>query len=253
MPSTSILRRRVRLAMAVIAAAVTLAGLGPARPAAAFACGEVDVRVQFVCNTYSAVAGRSASTADLDYWVPKMPAQRTFFVATVARSGEGRHLTVERYYSRFFETGPSPADHAFWDPLVTQPNGLRKLEAALLADRPDTQEFVTQAFSSQLNREPTVGELEYWGDRADATSKNKVAAELSNVLEVRRARVRGLYLNDLGYAPDEASRAYWAERLRTGTSYLDVRIGIRSSADAYPGNRSCVDAAAPQVEDLCAV
>src|SRR5688500_14015262 len=127
MPTPPIRRRRSRVALVVVAALTTLVGLGPVRPAGAFTCGEVDQRTQFVCNTYHAVAGRAPSSADLDYWVPKMPAQRTFFVATVAKSTEGRRLVVERYYSRFFETGPSEADHQYWAPRVNQASALRQL------------------------------------------------------------------------------------------------------------------------------
>jgi len=247
-------RRAARVVLAVVTGVVALCGVTPAAPAGAAPadCGLADVEVQFICATYTAVAGRTASEADVAYWEPKLPASRTFFVATVARSSEGRHLVVDRYYSRFYEAGPTPADHQFWGPLVTEPNGLRKLEAALLANQDRTVDsFVTNAFSSQLAREPSESELEYWTERADATTRNKVAAELSNTLEVRRARVGGAYLNDLGYAPAEASRAYWAERLRTGTSYLDVRIALRASPDAYASPRTCPAAAAPQVVALC--
>jgi hypothetical protein len=244
-------RRRVaRIVLVAVAGVVALGGVTPAGAAPAD-CGVADVEVQFVCATYEAVAGRTASTADVAYWEPRLPAQRTFFVATVARSSEGRRLVVTRYFSRFYEVTPNEADHQFWDPLVTQPNGLRKLEAALLANQ-EGEGFVGIAFQAQIGRQPSDAEREYWGQRAEDTSRTKVAAELSNTLEVRRARVRGAYLNDLGYAPSSASREYWAERLRTGTSYLDFRIALRSGPDSYANPRSCYQAAAPQVAENCA-
>jgi hypothetical protein len=244
-------RARLLLAIAVL---LTLVGLAPARPAAAFACGDADQRVQFVCTTYTAMAGREASTADLDYWVPKLPAQRTFFVATVARSGEGRRLVTQVYYSRFYETAPTESALVYWSGEMLKPNALRRLEAALLADNSlSAEDFVERSFDAQLGREPAGAELTYWAGRVTAEGKNKVAALISNTLEARRARVGGVYINDLGFLPDEASRAYWAERLRTGTSYLDVRIAIRSSPDAYPDARTCTGAAAPQPFDVCSL
>jgi len=240
MPSLLPTRRRVaRVALVAVAGVVALCGVTPAVPAGAAPadCGVADVEVQFVCATYEAVAGRVASVADVAYWEPKMPAQRTFFVATVARSGEGRALVVTRYFSRFYETTPNGADHQFWDPLVTQPNGLRKLEAALLANQDRTIEsFLVNNFHTQMGRNLSEAEMTYWSERTESTSRTKVAAELSNTLEVRRARVRGAY-----------------GRLGTGTSYLDFRIALRSGPDAYANPRDCFAAAAPQVFDNCTI
>ncbi|HEV7719911.1 MAG TPA: DUF4214 domain-containing protein, partial [Iamia sp.] len=174
--------------------------------------------------------------------------------ATLAKSTEARRYTVLIYFQRFAERTPSEADRQYWAPMVTEPNGLRKLEAALLAGNEGTNtEWVQIAYAAQLHREAGPGEVTYWSDRIDATTRNKVAAELSNTLEVRRARVTGVYNNDLGAEPDEPGRAYWAERLRTGTIYLDVRISLRASPAAYANPSSCPAAAAPIPSYFCAM
>lgn len=245
------MRARPILLLALLA---TVIGLAPSQPAAAFTCGEVDGRTRFVCATFVGFAGRQPTEADLDYWVPLMPAKRTFFAATVARSTEGRRLVVERYYNRFFETIATEADLQYWAPRVTQPNALRQLEAALLSDGSlSAEDFLDHAYGAQLGREPDAGEVAYWGDRIETVGQTKVAGEISNTLEARRARVRGIYINDLQYEPDEAGRAYWAQRLATGTSYFDVRLAIRSSVDAYPEVLGCTATAAPQFAFNCAV
>jgi hypothetical protein len=246
------------VAVAALVAGLAVAVLGPgAAPAGAGGpdlC-EASAAHTFVCATYEGFVSREPVTAELQYWAPRMPAQRTVFVATLAKSTESRRHTVRSYYLRFGDYLPTEPDLQYWAPQVTVTNGLRKLEAALLAgnDVATTDDFVEVAYSTQLFRSPEPAELTYWSDRADATTRNKVAAELSNTLEVRRARVTGVYNNDLGIEPDEPGRVYWAEKLRTGTLYLDVRISFRSSPAAYANPSPCSAAAAPVPSYYCAM
>ncbi|HMJ79228.1 MAG TPA: hypothetical protein VK507_24800 [Iamia sp.] len=246
------------MAVAALAAVLAVLSLAPGgAPAGAGDNGPCDVpgpaEQTYVCDSYYGLVSRPPSAAELEYWAGRVPAQRTLFISTLAKSAEGRRYTVLSYYQRFVDGSPSDADIVYWSPLVTAPNGLRKLEAALLASIDlSTEAWVEFAYSIQLFRTPGPFELAYWSDRADATTRNKVAAELSNTLEVRRARVTGVYNNDLGVDPDEPGRAYWAERLRTGTLYLDVRIALRSTTTAYANPSPCSAAAAPVPTYYCA-
>jgi len=253
-PSTLVGRRARQTAVAALVAVLAVLALAPGAPAGA---GDEDLcntspAHLYVCATYEGFLSRSPGAAELAYWAPKMPAQRSFFVSTLARATEARRFTVRIYYQRFADVNPSEAGLQYWAPLVTEPNGLRKLEAALLAsNEATTDEWVQIAYFAQLRRDAGPAEVAYWSDRADATTRNKVAAELSNTLEVRRARVTGVYNNDLGSEPDEPGRVYWAEQLRTGTIYLDVRIAFRASAAAYANPSGCPAAAAPVPSYFC--
>ncbi|HMJ79226.1 MAG TPA: hypothetical protein VK507_24790 [Iamia sp.] len=249
--------RARRTAIGVVAAAVLgVLALAPGAPVGAGdqALCEESAAATYVCATYEGFLSRSPGAAELAYWAPRMPAQRSFFVSTLARATEARRFTVRIYYQRFLDASPSEAALQYWAPLVTEPNGLRKLEATLLSsNEATTDEWVQIAYFAQLRRDAGPAEVTYWSDRADATTRNKVAAELSNTPEVRRARVTGVYNNDLGTEPDEPGRVYWAERLRTGTIYLDVRIAFRASAAAYANPSGCPAAAAPIPSYFCAM
>jgi hypothetical protein len=223
-----------RLAVAV---ALALAGLvaplvvasAPASAGAPDLCQNDDV-YRHVCEGYRAYARRNPTTDELEYWALQSPFPRTTFNSVLGKSLESRRATVRAYYDYFGGYAPDPASLTYWQGEVLKLNGLRRLEAALLGGYVGMIDgFLDTAFPAEIGRDATQAERDYWGTRAVATSRTKVAAELSATLEARRAKVRYAYDHELDAVPDPAGHAYWAERLRTGTSYLELRIALRHS------------------------
>jgi hypothetical protein len=243
------------LAVLALAAAALGASVGIGAPAGAGTapvCETEDPATLYVCRSYDALARRWATTAEVEYWAPKMPASKTVFTSTLARSAEVRDETVFAYYQTFSTGSPSPEDLDYWMPQVTQPKGLRKLEAALLARRGGiTAEWVAMVYATYLDREPSVGEVAYWTVEVETKGRNIVAGHIVQSAEARDLRVYWTYANELGIEVDGASLGYWSERLRTGLSWLDLRIALRSSADGYPDAEGGCASPAPIVEYRC--
>lgn len=79
-----------------------------------------------------------------------------------------------------------------------------------------------------------------------------MAAALIGTPEVRDLRVRWAYQNELGHLghlPDEAGWDDWAERLRTGTSFLDLRIALKTAG--YPDSSGFCSAPFPATGYWC--
>lgn len=235
--------------LATLTAVVVLAapsGAGVADPCSAGPAAD------YACRSHAALLHRTATPAEVEQWTAQLPARRIALLATLARGPEALDRTTEAYYTRFGLVTPSADDTAYWRTQIVLPNGLRRLEAALMANRAIAVDaFVAFAYDRALGRVATGGDLTYWRDRVGAVGRNRAAAEIGATLEARRLRARWAYVNDLGYAPDALSRDYWAERLRTGTSYLDLRIALRSSPDGYLASTGTCAPSAPQVGPTC--
>lgn len=238
MPRTAPTPSRARRGLVALAlAAASLAGtvgLGtaPANAGAPSFC-DGDQAKAFICRTYLYYLRRNMSQAELDYWAPQMPGRKTVMIASVGRSGESRRRIIEEYYDHFTDRDAGDADKTYWEAEVLAPNGFRRLEAALLAEIPGTpEEFVSWAFQTLLGRGSSGTELSYWVGHAEAKGYNLTAAALAFTSETRRLRARSAYLNHFEEEPDEATVAYWAQRLRTGLSYLDLRIALWAAS--YP-------------------
>lgn len=223
--------------------------VGPPAGAATCADGEA---AAFVCRAHASFARREATSEEIEQWAPQLPARRTSFVAAVARGEESRHQTVIAYHQRFGGTTPGPSAHAYWDAEIVTPTGLRRLEAALLANRSTTDAaMVETAYELDLGRAPGSGERAYWLDRIARIGRNRVASDIAFSPEARRTRVVAAFENELLYTPSAESRDYWAERLRTGTSYLDLRIALRSTPDGYRASGDLCAPPAPQTTRVC--
>jgi hypothetical protein len=227
-------------------------GAAPAGAGVPTVCAEPDEATAFVCRAYESFARREVSTAEAEYWAPQLPARRTSFIATLARSVEAREETVTAYYEQFDVAPPGPIALDYWVGEVLKPNGLRRLEAALSASIPATAtEWVAFMYDQYLARGPGANERSYWTGRVAARGRNLTAADIEYSREARLLRVQWTYVNELQYSPVTASREYWAERLRTGTSWLDLRIALRSSPDGYlDSNGSCAPSA-PRAGPSC--
>lgn len=244
-----------RIRLLATAVALALAGLlaplvapAPASAGAPDLC-ENNATYHHVCSGYRAYARRNPTTDELEYWALQAPFPRTTFNAVLGKSLESRRVTVRAYYDFFGSDDPDPASLAYWEGEVLKVNGLRRLEAALLGGYVGMIDgFLDKAFATELGREANEAERDYWGFRTVATSRSKVAAELSATPEARRAKVRYAYGAELGIVPDVASRDYWAERLRTGTSYLELRIALRHSTLDTTGYCS---RPAPTLGEIC--
>lgn len=217
------------VALVLVGLAAPLAGPPPAGAGAPDLCTN-DATYAYVCNSYRAYVRRNPSTDELEYWALQSPFPRSTFNATLGRSLESRRTTVRAYYDFFGDFEPDPASLAYWEVEITQPTGLRRLEAALLGSYVGMIDgFLDRAFAATLGRDATSDERDYWGTRVVATSRTRVAAELSNTTESRRAKVRFAFRWELGVEPDPGGHTYWAERMRTGLSYLELRIALRRS------------------------
>lgn len=247
-------RRRPALAGLVLTLALSAVGALGAAPAGAGApeqCTASDPRT-FVCDSYVSFVRRTPTPAEVEYWAPSVPAKKTFFLASLGRSAESRRVMIEAYYEYFAEVVPFEEEVDYWEGEVLKPNGFRRLEAALLAGvTQSVSSFVANSYSVLIGRVPTAGETTYWTGQVDVKGRNLVAADIAYSSEARRARVYYAFQNELGYAPDEASWAYWAERVKTGTSYLDLRIGLKAAPDGYPEGSGVCSAPAPVLRPGC--
>jgi hypothetical protein len=252
------LHRAALVALAVTLGLTAIGALGPAAgPAGAGSPDFCDTTANrtFVCDSYVSFFRREPTTGEVDHWAARVPAQKAFFLASLGKAAESKRRTIEAYYSYFAGSEVDEASLAYWEGEVLKTHGLRRLEAALLASvmGVTTDDFVELAYDRLLAHQPTNEELTYWGTRVSQVGKNLVAADIAYTIEARRTRVRWAYSNELGYVPDDAGRDYWAERLRTGTSYLEMRIGLKGAPDGYPdGSRFC-SAPAPILTYGCAI
>ncbi len=249
--STTI-RRTLAVAGLVLASLAGSTGLGstPAGAGAPSFCDESQAR-QFICRTYLGFFRRNLTQAELDYWAPQMPHRKTFMIATVGRAPESRRRTIERYYDHFADRMPGQGETAYWEGEVLEANGLRRLEAALLGEFPGTpSEFVQWAFLTVLGRSSGGPEQVFWEGYAEAKGYNVTAAALAFTPEARRSRAFWAIYNQFEYEPDDASRDYWAERLRTGLSYLDLRISLWTAS--YPQIQGTCMTLAPPTGPGCA-
>ncbi|HEX7135844.1 MAG TPA: hypothetical protein VF228_24915 [Iamia sp.] len=255
MTRTSTIRRTLAALAVATAGLAATAGLGttPAGAGVSEACEEPDEATDFVCRAYESFPRRGATTAEVEYWAPQMPARRTFFIATLARSLESREETVVAYYGQFLDgEAPSEADIDYWVGEVLKPNGLRRLEATLSSVLGGTvPDWVQAMYAQYLDREAEPAELTYWTGRVATRGRNLTAADIAYTPEARGLRVHWTFANELQYLPDNVSRDYWAERLRTGTSWLDMRIALRSSADGYAQSTGLCSPSAPRTGPYC--
>lgn len=237
-----------RLALAAVA---LLAGLAPAlawsSPASAEECADLgDTEERFVCYSYQSFVRRFPTFDELTYWEVRMPARRTVFLATLGKSEASRREIIEASYDVYSDHAPSAAEVAYWLPEVLKPNGYRRLQAGLLGAYVGTLDgYLDTIFHTLLNRSPNNAERDYWGTRAQQTSKTLTAADLIYTLESRRKVVVWSYYNEMFVDVDSASRDYWAERLRTGTSYLEMRIQLKTSD--YPDGSGLCSSPTPPV------
>lgn len=191
---------------------------------------ENNATYRYVCSSYQAYARRLPATDELEYWALQSPFPRSTFNSALGKSLESRRVTIRAYYDYFSGHEPDPASLTYWEGEVLKVNGLRRLEAALLGSYVGMIDgFLDTAFPAEIGRDPSSAERDYWGTRTAAVGRTQVAAELSATLEGRRAKVRYAYIQELGVVPDPGGHTYWAERLRTGLSYLELRIALRSS------------------------
>lgn len=237
--TTSSRRPLTRLAAAVgIALAALLAPLVVASaPAAAggHPCNTSTLH-GYVCSGYSAYARRTPTAAELGYWVNQHPFSPHAFNLIVGHGPESLHRTIRAYYDAFANQEPSAADLDYWDDEILKPNGLRRLEAGLLGSYTGMIDgFLDQVFHTELGRAATQAERDYWGTRTVQTSRTMVAADVGFTLEARRAKVVYAFFTEHAMTPSAATRDLWAERLRTGLSYLDLRIALRLQAPFATG------------------
>jgi hypothetical protein len=245
-------RRRTIAAIALAAASlVASTGLGAA-PAGAGAppyCDENDI-TYFVCESYMSFARRTPTEPETDYWAGQLPARKTVFLSTLGKSLESRRRMIEAYYANIADREPGETEMAYWQGEVLKLNGFRRLEAALFNEHDGTPEdLVALAYIRLLGREPGEAEGLYWETRAEADGAGAMAAAMAGTPEARTTRVHWTYQNEMDFFPDVASRDYWAGRLKTGTSYLELRIALKIAA--YPESTGICSSPAPPVDYGC--
>lgn len=236
-----------RGAACVPVVALLLGLLGWAAPAGADGRGEGDVAgssrapayctgeaAEFVCGTYQGFVRRDPGPGEVAYWAPRMPADKGLFVATLGRSVETRTTSIDWYYSDFGKYSVPDAAIDYWLPVVQTHHGFRSLQVQLLAARSgDVERHVYRLYDLMLDREPSIVEQDFWVQRISETSRATAGAQLANSLEARRQMVTWAYDEELGRSAYPADLDYWAERLRTDLSFLELRIHLKALAYPY--------------------
>lgn len=239
---------RLSLAGALVGLCVLVGA--PAAPGGAVdeACAPGPER-RYVCAVHRAFSRTDPTQGDLDTWVSRLPAERAAMTSVFALAPESRRATVTACYQYFAGDGPDPAGLECWQGLVYQPNGLRRLEAALLAAGGGTVDtYLDRAFGTLLGRAPETAERTYWGVRTEGSTRNRVAAELAGTLEARRGRVTWAFRNDLGDGPD---RDYRAERTRTGLGFWHLRVQLIGSSAGSTSAVGLCGSPAPVIGPAC--
>lgn len=239
---------RPLIATAIAAAIAVVLPLVAMRPAgAAVDCGGIsETKAKFVCNSYASFLDRTPSIVEEEYWVAQLPARKTVMLAALARSNESLDRVIGAYYLTYGGYPVDPGSLAYWRGEVLKPNGFRRLQAGLLGSYVGMIDgFLDKAFGTVLGRDATPSERDYWGTRVVATSRTLVAADLIYTLEARRKTVTWAYYNELYVDVDAGSRDYWAGRLRSGFSYLDLRIALKSAG--YPSGSGACSALTPPI------
>lgn len=246
-PTRPFVRPLIATAIAAVIAVVLplVAAHGPV--GAAGECADLsEAEPRFVCLSYQSFLHRTPAIVEEDYWVGQLPARKTVMLAALARSQESRDLVIAEYYEVYGGWSVDAGSLAYWRGEVLRPNGLRRLQAGLLGSYTGMIDgFLDKAFATVLGRAATASERDYWGARVVATSRTLVAADLIYTLEARRRTVVWTYYNELGWDVDATSRDYWAGRLRSGLSYLDLRVALKTVG--YPNGSGVCSSLTPPI------
>lgn len=128
---------------------------------------------------------------------------------------------------------------------------VRFLDGRLVLDADDPAAQVVRLYQAALGRVPDQDGLNYWTGRLQqGASLPEVAGGVLSTPEVQARQgasdaagyVDRLYQNILGRAGDAAGRAYWIERLQTGTSRAQVLVGFAESAEGEAATAEVVGA-----------
>ncbi len=195
---------------------------------------------RFVRAAYQDFLGRQPSDGQLEQRVAALEdgsLTRASLVRLLARSTEYLTALVQDMY---VDTLGRPGDHAgvtFW---VEQLRTGRKTVAQVAGAFYGSEEYIELAggtpaswietlFPVLLGRPATDDDRIYWGERAVVLGPTRVAIELFQSLESRRARVAALYLALLDRTAERAGVNYWAGRL---TQEGDLVLAVHLAASA---------------------
>ncbi len=146
---------------------------------------------------------------------------RSTLARELATSDEWLSVVVTRFYADTLGRSPGARELAYWTGELASG---RRTVATVAAGFYGSAEYVTRAggtadawiadlYDALLGRPATPDDVAYWTARATAQGRGRVALQLFQSLESRRARVETLYQALLGRPADDAGRDFWAARL----------------------------------------
>lgn len=227
-------------------------------PAGATATGRVDVTIagtapagctagepqdaRYVCRTYTDLLGRTASTADKDYWLGRLRSgeNRAAIVKAFTGTPEYRASVVRGIWRAYLGTDPDAATRQRWVEQLgrgANPDLVRQealASAAFLTRSGGTPEGFVAGLHQQLLRRPaTATEIATLaGQLRSGTTRATIVTRLLATTGADTPTVAAIYERFLRRSPG-GETAYWVDRLQRGESELALVRLIVASAEYH--------------------
>ncbi|HEV3003603.1 MAG TPA: DUF4214 domain-containing protein, partial [Pirellulales bacterium] len=177
------------------------------------------VEMQFVNDLYQDVLHRTASTAEVSYFLNEVdsgvPIQAV--VEYFLNSPENHANEIGNDFAAYLGRSPDPAGAAYWQTQLDRGVPENQFIIALLASTEyyvnhggSDAGFVSGLYQDVLMRSPSAGDLSYWeGQLASGQSKSTLAAAFVHSPEHLATVIDGYYQAYLGRPVDPSGLAYW--------------------------------------------
>lgn len=186
---------------------------------------------RYVDATYEVFTGRTATSAERDWWVAALQGghARSAFIASLSTSDAWLGAEIDEIYELALGRLPDAAGRDYWTRMVRAGTRITDLGVFVFASdelfatlHGDTARYVDTLHRRILGRPASATEVALATTKlATGTSRSEVVAGVYRTLESRLQRVDELYRSILGRDADEAGRRYWADSL---LAHDDVRL-----------------------------
>jgi uncharacterized protein GlcG (DUF336 family) len=186
------------------------------------------IEMQFVNDLYQDVLHRSATPADVSYFLNEVDAGVPFqnIVEYFLNSPEVHADEVANDFATYLGRPADPAGATYWQNQLDEGVSENQFITALLAsseyyvDHAGTDAgFLTGVYDDVLLRSPSAGELSYWeGQLTGGETRSILAAAFLDSPEHFATVIDGYYQQYLGRAADPSGLAYWESYLASGGS-----------------------------------
>lgn len=154
-------------------------------------------------------------------------------------SVEYRSNLINEYYATYLNRAASNGDRAYWLGQLQAGETREKVllaiagsEEAFQKSGPTQTSRVTFLYRNLVQRDPTVGDLQYGrGVLGDSVVWRNTAFAIVSSDEAHARLVRGWYTSYLGRAASAADVAYWVGQLAAGQTQQQVQAQILASAE----------------------